>query len=186
MNRFKWNEYFMLLAKIAALRSGCNSRPTGAVIVKNKRVIATGYNGTLPGKKQCTDNGADFCYRRSIGNSDFGTQKYRDCPSIHAEANALDQILKYGPVIGDKNLHEYSIYCTLYPCIHCLKRIASAGIKTVFYELKYESDDPERDKSWVKKAEEWEIKTYPLTLGHDEYQDIYDRIFTSTSERKLK
>ncbi len=65
-----WNEYFMLLAKMAATRSTCISRPTGAVIVKNKQVLSTGYNGSMPGIAHCTDDGA--CFRRHSGASDAG------------------------------------------------------------------------------------------------------------------
>ena len=62
-----WDEYFMLLAKIVALRSGCNSRPTGAIIVKDKRILATGYNGPMPGAWHCTDHGPNYCFRREKG-----------------------------------------------------------------------------------------------------------------------
>lgn len=185
--RFQWNEYFMLLAKIASLRSGCNSRPTGAIIVKNKRIISTGYNGTLPGKKQCTDFGPEYCYRRSTGIQDTGEDKYRDCPSIHAEANALDQLLKYGPsLLNHMGTYDVAIYCTLFPCIHCLKRIASAGIKKIFYEFEYKSDDLERDKSWRKKASEWGITATQLNLDKKSFLQIHETIFKTTSQRRLK
>jgi len=139
--RIDWPSYFILMAKVAALRSGCNSRPTGAVIVKNKRIIATGFNGTLPGQPQCTDKGPSFCYRRSVGGPE--DDKYNVCPGLHAEANAINQAARYGISIDG-----CEIYCTLSPCYVCLKNIASVGIGRVYFEYRYESSDSERDKIW--------------------------------------
>lgn len=79
--RIGWKAYFMAQAKVAALRSGCNSRPTGCVIVRNKRVLAGGYNGTVSGRPQCTDRGPDYCYRREIGGPE--EDKYNVC--LHGE-----------------------------------------------------------------------------------------------------
>lgn len=139
IKRPSWNEYFMLMAKIAATRSTCLSRPTGAVIVNDKQILATGYNGSMPGVEHCSDEGK--CYRRSSGASDAG--KYDNCRSIHAEANALAQAAKHG--IGVKGS---AIYVTLYPCYVCTKLLASAGIKKVYYEYEYKSPDESRDKLW--------------------------------------
>ena len=89
-----WHEYFMLIAKIVALRSGCNSRPTGAVIVKDKRILATGYNGPMPGAWHCTDKGSTYCFRREKGIPDI--DKYNFCRASHAEANAIAQAARFG------------------------------------------------------------------------------------------
>ena len=84
--RPSWDEYFMLLAKLAATRSTCLSRPVGAVIVLDRQVLVTGYNGAIPGAPHCTDEGS--CYRRSLSfANDANKQNY--CRSSHAEANAL-------------------------------------------------------------------------------------------------
>ena len=139
--RLDWNDYFMVMAKIASMRSGCNSRPTGCVIVSDKRILATGYNGTLPGKEQCTDKGKNFCYRREQGGPE--EDKYNICPGIHAEANAINQAACMGiPLSGS------ILYCTLSPCYVCLKNLASVGVWKVYFEHKYESEDKERDKLW--------------------------------------
>lgn len=141
LKRISWDHYFMVLAKVAALRSGCNNRKTGAVIVKDRRVLATGYNGSLPGRFQCTDNGPDYCFRRSNKISD--DDKYNFCPAVHAEANAINQAAKFGFSIDGS-----SIYCTLEPCYVCLKSIISSGITEIYYELAYESLNLSRDKHW--------------------------------------
>jgi dCMP deaminase len=123
----------MLQAKIASTRSTCNSRPVGAVIAKNNRVIATGYNGAMPGSSHCNDHGPEFCYRRDCGVTD--AKKDRACVSAHAEINAISQAAKLGISVDNADL-----YCTVKPCPNCLKALAQAGIKKVYYEFDY--DDP--------------------------------------------
>ncbi len=141
--RPNWDEYFMVLAKIAATRSTCLSRPTGAVIVKDKQVLSTGYNGSMPGVAHCNDEGQ--CFRRRTGAKDAG--KYDNCRSIHAEANAIAQAAKRGVSIEGS-----SVYITLYPCYVCTKLMASAGIKKIYYEYEYKSPDPKRDQLWHEAA----------------------------------
>lgn len=181
MNRLPWNKYFMALAKLAAVRSGCNSRPTGAVIVSGRRVVATGYNGSIPGEPQCTDKGPLFCLRRSIGRDDTGPNKYQDCPGIHAEQNAIDQIAEFGGI----GLRGSVLYCTLFPCIHCLKNIKRVGIIKVYYELIYQSDDEERDRYWLKKAEEYKLETEEIRLTGYDMKRIWKIMARCTSERRL-
>lgn len=177
--RIEWEDYFMMMAKVAASRSGCNSRPTGAVIVKDKRVISTGYNGTLPGQEQCTDKWSDFCYRRSVKAPE--EDKYNVCPSIHAEANAINQAAKYGIQIEGSD-----IYCTLAPCYVCLKNIASVGIKKVFYELEYESNDKERDKLW-RDFKSVGVIGIKVSIHENVFDEIFNLFKTKreTSMRRL-
>ncbi|MGD9156847.1 MAG: deaminase [Desulfobacteraceae bacterium] len=181
MNRLPWNKYFMALAKLAAVRSGCNSRPTGAVIVSGRRVVATGYNGSMPGEPQCTDKGPKFCLRRELGRDDSGIKKYQDCPSIHAEQNAINQIAEFGGI----GLRGSVLYCTLFPCIHCLKNIKRVGITKIYYELIYQSDDEERDRYWLKKAEEYKLETEEIHFTHSEINQIKRIIMSFTSDRRL-
>lgn len=181
--RLSWDKYFLSIAKLVAMRSGCNSRPTGAVIVKNKRIIATGYNGSLPGLPQCTDNGCNYCYRRDIQPNDTGENKYSSCESIHAEQNAINQI----PYTGQGgSLIDAILYCTLEPCYFCLKNIASVGIKKIFYELSYESSDKKRDIFWKSKYKEYGIETVQLTLTKEESSIIASNMVNITSIRRLK
>lgn len=182
--RISFEQYFLSLAKLAALRSSCNSRPTGAVIVKDSRVLATGYNGTLSGKTQCKDYGPDYCQRRNRGGNDKGELKYQECPSIHAEQNAINQIARY----GGRAIHDLigaDIYCTLFPCVFCMKNIASVGITRVYYELAYTSDDPERDAYWFRTAKEFGLECVELHLSAGTQIQIREMICDKTSKRRL-
>lgn len=118
-----WDEYFLSLAKLASTRSTCLSNVVGAVIVKGRRVLATGYNGSTTGSPHCIDQG--FCYPGvlSCSASDLPSR------STHAEINAIAQAAKEGI-----NVNKGSIYVTRQPCLSCLKAIAAAGIKEVCYE----------------------------------------------------
>ncbi|MEQ8467144.1 deoxycytidylate deaminase [Coleofasciculus sp. E1-EBD-02] len=124
-----WDEYFLMLAKLAATRSTCLAFPVGAVIVKNKQVLATGYNGSPAGSAHCTEQG--YCYP---GLSSCDASKEMPSRAVHAEANALAQAAKHGIATTDA-----SIYVTLEPCLSCLKLIISAGIHEVFYETPFNS-----------------------------------------------
>ncbi|MCP2731001.1 deoxycytidylate deaminase [Limnofasciculus baicalensis] len=126
-----WDEYFLMLAKLAATRSSCLAFPVGAVIVKNKQVLATGYNGPPTGAAHCTDQG--YCYP---GLSSCDASKIMPSRAVHAEANAIAQAAKHG-ILTDGS----SIYVTLEPCLSCLKLIISAGIKEVFYETSFNSGE---------------------------------------------
>ncbi|MDF2953675.1 MAG: Deoxycytidylate deaminase [Thermodesulfobacterium sp.] len=177
--RPNWHEYFMLLAKIVALRSGCNSRPTGAVIVKDKRILATGYNGPMPGAWHCTDKGSKYCFRREKGIPDI--DKYNFCRSTHAEANAIAQAAKFGI-----SVEGASIYCTLAPCYVCLKLLASAGIKEVYYEYDYESRDFERDEFWKNAIKEAGIKVFKQIRVSEKTLKALEKILSyPTSKRRL-
>ncbi len=122
-----WDEYFLMLAKLAATRSTCLAFPVGAVIVKDRQVVATGYNGSPSGSVHCTTQG--YCYPE-LSSCDVSSS----FPSraVHAEANAIAQAAKHGISCGGG-----SIYVTLEPCLSCLKLIISAGIKQVYYETPF-------------------------------------------------
>ncbi|EAZ89838.1 deoxycytidylate deaminase [Crocosphaera chwakensis] len=122
-----WDEYFIMIAKLAATRSTCLAFPVGAVIVKDKQVLATGYNGSPSGSAHCTAQG--FCYP---GLDSCDTSSSLPSRAVHAEANAIAQAAKHGI-----STHGASIYVTLEPCVSCLKLIISAGIKEVFYETAF-------------------------------------------------
>lgn len=122
-----WDEYFLMLAKLAATRSTCLAFPVGAVIVKDKQVLATGYNGPPSGSAHCTTQG--YCYP---GLDSCDASKAMPSRAVHAEANAIAQAAKHGISTEDA-----SIYVTLEPCLFCLKLIISAGIHEVFYETSF-------------------------------------------------
>jgi dCMP deaminase len=141
MNRPSWHEYFMLLAKLLSVRSTCNSRKVGAVVVRHNRVLATGYNGAVHGAPHCIDQGPEFCLRRRIGAHD--ADKYNYCISSHAEVNAVDQAARFGI-----SLEGASLYCTLEPCNWCFKQLIQAGIVEIYYEEPYQSRNKEFDLYW--------------------------------------
>lgn len=177
--RPSWDEYFMLLAKVSALRSSCNSRPGGSVVVKNKRVLATGMTGSVPGTEQCSDKGPNYCYRRSEGVPD--SSKYNSCKSIHAEANAILFAARFGI-----SLHGATMYCTLQPCVLCAKQIAGAGIVKVVYELKYESVNSERDKEWSELLNGYGIKAMCLNVDKRYREIASEYVMGMTSRRRLE
>jgi dCMP deaminase len=130
-DRPTWDQYFMMIAKLAATRSTCLAFPVGAVIAKNRQVLATGYNGSPSGSVHCTAQG--FCYE---GLSSCDASSTLPSRAVHAEANAIAQAAKNG--ISTKGA---TIYVTLEPCIACLKLIISAGIQEVFYEIDFNSGE---------------------------------------------
>ncbi|HEY9741899.1 MAG TPA: dCMP deaminase family protein [Coleofasciculaceae cyanobacterium] len=126
-----WDEYFLLLTKLAATRSTCLAFPVGAVIVKDRQVLATGYNGSPSGSAHCTAQG--YCYP---GLTSCDANKAMPSRAVHAEANAIAQAAKHGI-----STEGASIYVTLEPCLSCLKLIISAGIQEAFYETAFNSGE---------------------------------------------
>lgn len=130
MNRPSWDEYFMDLARLVSTRSTCMRRQVGAVLVKDKHVIAEGYNGAPSGLEHCYDVG---CVRQQTGVP--SGEKQELCRAVHAEQNAITYAAKHGISIDGSTL-----YCTTYPCSICAKMIINAGIKRIVYEGDY--NDP--------------------------------------------
>lgn len=117
--RQNWNDYFMSIAEQVATRATCSRRQVGCVIVKNKNILTTGYNGSPPRQEHCIDVG---CY----------IHQGHCIRTIHAETNAINQAAKNGIALEDAIL-----YCTSKPCWKCLQNIITAGIKTVYYKDDY-------------------------------------------------
>jgi dCMP deaminase len=126
----------MLQAEIAKLRSNCLSRRIGAVIVKDNRQIATGYNGTPSGIKNCFEGGCPRCIARMNGNIKTGENLER-CLCTHAEANAIMQCALFGNAGSTKGATMYS---TLAPCIECSKMAISVGITRIVVIADYPED----------------------------------------------
>ncbi len=125
MSRPSWNEYFMQMAELTKTRSTCLSRQVGAVIVLDKRVMTTGYNGA---PKDCLTCLTEGCLRK---DSPSGTN-LDNCRAAHAEKNAIDQAARFGISINNSTL-----YTTLQPCTSCAKSIINSGITTVVYNGSY-------------------------------------------------
>jgi dCMP deaminase len=127
--RDDWNQYFMAKAYMASLRSTCGSRRVGAVIVRDNREIASGYNGYPSGAKHCIDGGCPRFKARQEGVLESGQySKNYECHAFHAEHNALNQCLKEG--VSTTNT---IIYTTTFPCRECAKKILGAGITKLYY-----------------------------------------------------
>jgi len=126
-NRPSWDEYFMSIAELAATRSTCLRRQVGSVIVKDKKILATGYNGAPSGLKHCLDIG---CLREKLGIP--SGERHELCRATHAEQNAIVQAALFGVSIKDGVL-----YSTTQPCILCTKLIINAGIKKIVIKDSY-------------------------------------------------
>jgi dCMP deaminase len=122
MNRPSWDEYFMEMAELTAKRTTCMRRAVGAVIVKEKRAIATGYNGAPRGIKHCEDR--DGCIRQNLGVP--SGERHELCMALHAEQNAIIQAAAMGNAIEGG-----TIYITHQPCAICAKMIINAGIRRI-------------------------------------------------------
>lgn len=121
LERISWNQYFMAQSHLLALRSTCERLTVGATIVRDKRIIAGGYNGSVSGGVHCTDEG---CY--VIDGHCVRT--------IHAEMNAILQCAKFGVATEGAE-----IYVTHFPCLQCCKAIIQSGIKKVYYAKEYKN-----------------------------------------------
>jgi len=139
-----WDEYFMLQAELAKLRSNCMTRHVGAVIVRNNRQIATGYNGTPPGVKNCFEGGCKRCQDRIDGKIQSGAGLDR-CVCNHAEANAIMHCAILGIEAGAKDV---TLYTTFVPCLECTKMSITIGIKRIVCLDSY----PETDYDLLSEA----------------------------------
>ncbi len=119
--RLSWDEYFMEIARIVARRSTCLRRQVGGIIVKDRRILSTGYNGAPSGLAHCTEVG---CLREKLNIPSGERQEL--CRGLHAEQNAIIQAAVHGVSISGGTL-----YCTHQPCILCAKMLINAGIRKV-------------------------------------------------------
>lgn len=127
MSRPSWSEYFMSITKMVARRSTCMRRKVGAILVKDKRILATGYNGAPARLRHCEDVG---CLRED--SSIPSGERHELCRGLHAEQNAIIQAAYHGiPISGS------TLYCTNKPCVICSKMIINAGIRKIIYEEGY-------------------------------------------------
>jgi dCMP deaminase len=126
-NRPDWDEYFMSIAKVVAMRSNCMKRKVAAIIVKDRRVVSTGYNGTPRGAKNCNEGGCPRC--NSMAESGTALD---ECLCCHGEENAITQAAYHGT-----SLKGSTLYTTFAPCLLCTKMIINSGIVEVVYNQDY-------------------------------------------------
>jgi len=120
--RVDWHEYFMKIAEQVATRSTCDRKHVGAVIVRDKTILSTGYNGSLRGAPHCDDAGHDMDSGHCVR-------------TVHAEANAVAQAAKNGV-----RLEGSEIYVTASPCLTCFKLVANSGVRVVYYKEFYRDE----------------------------------------------
>ena len=137
-HRVSWKDYFMNIAREVATRSTCVRKHVGAVIVREKTILSTGYNGSIKGLPHCDEVGCEMVDGHCVRTT-------------HAEANAIVQAAKNGIQIN-----QSEIYVTASPCYDCFKLIANSGIKIIYYDEFY------RDKRIIEKSKEIGIQLASL------------------------
>ena len=130
IERPSWDQYFMDIVELVSKRSTCLRRKVGAILVRDKRILATGYNGPPTGITHCSEVG---CLRDEL-NVPSG-QRHELCRGLHAEQNAIIQAALHG--VSTKGA---TIYCTNHPCIICAKMIINSGIDSFVYKEKYQDE----------------------------------------------
>lgn len=140
IERIPWNQYFMLQAKLLSLRSTCTRLAVGAILVRDNRMIAGGYNGSVAGDVHCVDEG---CYM--VDGHCVRT--------IHAEMNAVLQCAKFGSATDGA-----VIYVTDFPCLQCTKMLLQAGIKKIYYLRNYHNDPYALKLLKLKQVEVEQVK----------------------------
>ncbi len=145
--RVDWLDYFMAIAEQVATRSTCDRKHVGAVIVRDKVILSTGYNGSLRGAPHCDEVGHDMDNGHCVR-------------TVHAEANAVAQAAKNGV-----NISNTEIYVTASPCLNCFKLIANSGISTIYYKEFY------RDERINRYAKEAGVKLVYMGDAHRKGED---------------
>lgn len=129
--RPSWDEYFMMMADVVKMRADCTRRQVGSLIVRDFRIISTGYNGTPHKIKNCSEGGCLRCQRRDKGEIK-GYEYEESCVCIHAEQNAIIQAALHG-----SSTRGATLYTTANPCSSCAKIIANAGIIRVVCRMEH-------------------------------------------------
>ena len=142
--RLSWNEYFIEIAKLVSKRSTCLRRGVGAVLVKNRQILSTGYNGPPKKVPHCDEKGG--CFRERLGIP--SGQRQELCRAAHAESNCISQAAANGV-----NTDGSTVYCTNFPCVFCAKVLINAGVKRIVFAEDYGStEDHELAKELLGEA----------------------------------
>lgn len=165
-NRPDWDIYFMLQAEIAKLRSNCLTRQVGCVLVRENRQIATGYNGTPSGIRNCFEGGCLRCLDRVNGKIESGVDLER-CLCMHAEANAILQCAVFGNTGSTRGSTLYSTYA---PCLECSKMAVSVGVAKVVSLASYPEDGSvllTNARVSVTRIDRFELERWLSTVAMD-------------------
>ena len=130
MQRPSWDKYFIEITRLVATRSTCLRRGVGALLVKNRNILTTGYNGAPSGIKHCDKSG---CIRQQT-NTPSG-ERHELCRGLHAEQNAIIQAAKHGV-----NIDGATLYCTTMPCVICAKMLINSGVRRVVFDESYSDE----------------------------------------------
>jgi len=160
MSRPEWNEYFMQLAQVTAQRATCDRRHVGCVIIKDRRVISSGYNASISGSPHCEENNHIIVNGECIR-------------ALHAEENAIVNAAKHGASIENSVL-----YTTHFPCWNCFRKIANAGIVQIIYnEFKFSSISREILDIMLK------TKVRLISLNYGPIETRLDKILADIDKR---
>lgn len=157
MSRPSWDEYFMQMAQVAKERTTCLRRKVGAVIVRDKQIVSTGYNGAPSGAQHCEVVG---CERERLGIPPG--ERHEICRGLHAEQNALIQAAVHGVSVAGGEL-----YVTDHPCVICAKMVMNAHIKCIVYAGDYQdrlSYEMLKEARFVPVARGDDLKEYVKQL----------------------
>ena len=149
-NRIPWDQYFMAQSLLISTRSTCTRLAVGATIVRNKRVISGGYNGSVSGDVHCSEEGCKVVDGHCVR-------------TVHAEANAILQCSKFGA-----STEGSDIYVSYFPCLQCTKMIIQAGIKNIYYLHDYRTS--EYAKELINHAG---IKIKQVEMADDFFQKVH-------------
>jgi dCMP deaminase len=161
--RPSYDEYFMEMAHLVAKRSTCLRRKVGAILVKDKHILSTGYNGAPKGLKHCSEVG---CLRKELGIP--SGERHEICRGLHAEQNAIIQAAVFGISIKNSVL-----YCTNTPCVVCAKMLINAGVREIVYSGEYPDDLAKRMISESKiKIRNFDNKNTMLSKNQKTHQKL--------------
>lgn len=129
IQRPEWDDYFMQICHVVATRSTCLRRSVGALLVKDRRLLSTGYNGPPQGLRHCDELGGCFREREGISSG----ERIELCRALHAEQNAILQCAVHGVVLDER----ITLYCTNRPCVTCAKMLVNVNVRRIVYEQDY-------------------------------------------------
>jgi dCMP deaminase len=141
-SRQSWDEYYLSIADAVALRGNCLRRKVGAIIVVERRIVSTGYNGTPYGAINCLDGGCPRCAGTSASYTG-----YDECLCVHAEMNSVLLAARHGTAVNFGTL-----YCGLRPCLGCLKSLIQAGVTCAIYRDDFRQPDDDLERAYQALA----------------------------------
>ncbi|KRL07662.1 MAG: ComE operon protein 2 [Liquorilactobacillus hordei] len=156
--RIPWNQYFMMQAVLLSLRSTCERLSVGAILVRDKRVIAGGYNGSVSGDEHCIEHGCYLVDGHCVR-------------TIHAEMNAVLQCAKFGVATDGAE-----VYVTDFPCLQCTKMLLQSGIKKICYLRNYHNDEYALKLMKLKNVEVEQVKLDAAYLQKVATDSLFENI----------